>query len=903
MSNRAATQPEGWLSFSGTSYLSDTLDTYSGIRFEFRAHTGASGSFFRHTSNTEYFLEAEETGGTLSFTASVRGVAGMLQSKTYKGITLDEWHTVLWAPDDHLFEIDDEDLGFDLTPASVRAVPVSFFTGLTNVDIGVFTKWDRFTNETYSPNRNFVPQSDGTYYDTVHTEYFQVLGDTPSYYTPETDPWGGDPDPGPDPGPDTGDTGTTGWLTFSPSAGTGSGVITVSADSSTDTAQRSKALRIVGENGTVIYVTVVQEGVPADFLLSPDELNFLDIGGTSEVEVYSTYGWVASAPEWITLSTLDSGQTGNMITGPSGTTTIEVTVGENAGKRNGSVVFTHELETLGSLQVYQSYVDAYLTLDSPNIQVPASGGTIKNGVNSNTKWSGTENKDYLRLSLSPDDTGTTAGLSGISGSSGHTPIYLIFGPNDEYEGRDGYVSFNCLGGTEPVLLNFTQAGVSIPFTVSPESLSFDHTGGTQTLSVSSNVEWTAEAPDWVELSASSGTSGETQITVSTENYTGDTALNGSIVFKYNNSVVATVSVSQEMTEAYLWIINNGTADTQITFTDDTSQVNIEYSDDSINWNSDNTITPGQKKYIRGDITASTKNVNAEVSLLLGPNNNCTIGGSLSSVSVNYPDYLGHKGGRCYRSFFRDSRVTDCQALLLDTNIPDFNPKRGLPFYRYFFRDCINLIIPPEFPPLEVKQDCFKAMFKGCTSLTTAPELPYTTLADSCYASMFEGCTSLTTAPELPATTLVQDCYWDMFSGCTSLTTAPELPATTVAAYCYYQMFKGCTSLTTAPELPATTVAPYCYTGMFAGCTSLTTAPELPATTLVINCYNGMFSGCTSLNYLKMDALEIVDITNPDYMLSGVAPTGTLVVPSAATYSDEDLREWTGMPSGWTIQRQ
>lgn len=169
------------------------------------------------------------------------------------------------------------------------------------------------------------------------------------------------------------------------------------------------------------------------------------------------------------------------------------------------------------------------------------------------------------------------------------------------------------------------------------------------------------------------------------------------------------------------------------------------------------------------------------------------------------------------------------------------------------------------------------IFLNCSSLVYPPELPIIELSDSCYEGMFENCTSLTTAPALPATTLANGCYFEMFSGCTSLTTAPALPATTLEGSCYESMFKNCTSLTTAPELPATTLAD--------------------------GCYKSMFSGCTSLNYLKMDALENVNIYTVEKMLVDVSPTGTLVIPAAATYSDSKIREWTGMPSGWTIVRQ
>ena len=205
----------------------------------------------------------------------------------------------------------------------------------------------------------------------------------------------------------------------------------------------------------------------------------------------------------------------------------------------------------------------------------------------------------------------------------------------------------------------------------------------------------------------------------------------------------------------------------------------------------------------------------------------------------------------------------------------------------------NLILPAT----TLGDSCYADMFSNCQNISTAPALPATTLTGGCYSAMFYGCTNLKSAPELPATTLEGSCYAYMFSGCTDLTVAPELPATTLAYDCYQYMFSGCTGLTVAPELPATAMAGECYRGMFLDCTSLTTAPTLPAISLDENCYQDMFNGCENLSYVK--AMFITD-TPIDYMplwLDGVAPTGTFVKNSAATWDRNDA----DIPSGWTVE--
>ena len=144
--------------------------------------------------------------------------------------------------------------------------------------------------------------------------------------------------------------------------------------------------------------------------------------------------------------------------------------------------------------------------------------------------------------------------------------------------------------------------------------------------------------------------------------------------------------------------------------------------------------------------------------------------------------------------------------------------------------------------------------------------------------------------------------FNMFKSCTSLINAENLVfPTTLKHFCYTWMFEGCVSLVTAPKLPATTQAAQydVYHGMFKGCTSLTKAPELPLTSISNNAYCEMFSGCTNLNYIKM--MGITGIGNSygtRNWVSGVAPSGTFVKNSAATWNETGV---DGIPNGWTVE--
>ena len=63
------------------------------------------------------------------------------------------------------------------------------------------------------------------------------------------------------------------------------------------------------------------------------------------------------------------------------------------------------------------------------------------------------------------------------------------------------------------------------------------------------------------------------------------------------------------------------------------------------------------------------------------------------------------------------------------------------YYR-MFENCISLVNAPQLPSKTLVGYCYDLMFSGCTSLTTAPELPAKTVAQFAYYRMFDGCSSL-----------------------------------------------------------------------------------------------------------------------------------------------------------------
>lgn len=398
---------------------------------------------------------------------------------------------------------------------------------------------------------------------------------------------------------------------------------------------------------------------------------------------------------------------------------------------------------------------------------------------------------------------------------------------------------------------------------SPSAMTISATSGTYEITVSSLYNpWSATTNDnWLTINPTTGGTGNTTVTVSVSENTGQSNRTSDIHLTDGIADV-TCQITQEFdrkNEYLTFVITNGG---DINWRDNKQSATytgktIEYSlDNGETWNS---ITSAS------GIAAPTIGVSeGDVIRFRGNNSNYALDNS------NYFTYFG-------------SSSTTAQ----------FNVEGNI----------MSLIYGDNFIGQTTITDnfVFACLFKNCSGLKSAENLilPATAVTASSYRAMFSNCTGLTLAPELPATTLADSCYKYMFENCQVLTTAPELPGT-AAQSCYSTMFLNCKMLRTAPSiLPSPTTEKQCYEKMFSGCTVLKTAPELPADVLVTSAYTGMFGGCVHLNYIKCLATDLTGASCTKNWVQNVSPSGTFVKASSADWSG--LTGANGIPSGWDVE--
>lgn len=513
-------------------------------------------------------------------------------------------------------------------------------------------------------------------------------------------------------------------------------------------------------------------------------------------------------------------------------------------------------------------------------------------------------------------------LSQNSGNSGETIITITADTYSDLSARTNSIIVKSSSNTAVTkTVNITQQPREAKsISTSPSSISVASSGGTYSINIMSNGEWTATTiPSWISLSQISG-SGNTTITVSVDTYTLSARTNDLIFSTIDNT--ATVEISQSATIPSLSLspstiiapYTGGTYSLTINsnyYWSITVPDNITVSQNSGTGTTTISVYVGVN-YFPSAVTETivvTDSVNSQ---------NCTVsqaawGGSpyyhqyftmnvseggkitFSRASGVHYSYYSIDGGSTWNDINSLSAVTAGEVIMIKSDGGIVSFRSGTNFTTAVFSvegNIMSLFYADDFIG-KVGAMSLNSFFKDITGLTSAENLilPSTSVTSSFYSYMFQGCTGLTKAPELPAiivsaTTLNDNgCYFGMFENCTSLRTAPDLPSTTLAGECYKRMFHNCTSLTSAPTLPATVLTSFstaswtggCYEEMFSGCISLRTMPTISATSVAQYSCKGMFRGCTSLTGLTSLLSTSVAKRCYEEMFSGC--TSLSIVPS------------------------
>ena len=290
----------------------------------------------------------------------------------------------------------------------------------------------------------------------------------------------------------------------------------ITAAKNTTSARRTATVSFKAGTKTV-EVSIAQDA-PGAPVATPTSLEFEAGGGSKNVSLSCGTAWAATSDQtWCTL---------NKTTG-TGDATIVVSAATNTATtaRTATITIKAENGLSTTVNITQKAADVILTVTPATQTVKAAGGNGSLTVESNTGWTATSDQAWCRIATA---SGTGSGT-----------IALTIDENKTIAPRTATITVKA--GTLSRTATVTQDGADIILTVTDTS--FNAEGGTGTITVTSNTDWTASSDQtWCSLRTTSGT-GTGTISLTVAENTSTTQRKATITVKAG-SKTASATVTQ-----------------------------------------------------------------------------------------------------------------------------------------------------------------------------------------------------------------------------------------------------------------------------------------------------------------------------------------------------------------------
>jgi len=254
--------------------------------------------------------------------------------------------------------------------------------------------------------------------------------------------------------------------------------------------------------------------------VSVESLSFTSPAGSMSFTVTSNTSWtIKSDHEWCTVSS----------TSGSNDATITVNVTENTSRSSRSATITISSNDAGSVKVSitQAAANSDLQLNKNNLSFTATGGSDSFTITANVNWTITSDQTWCTVSTS-------------SGSKNGT-ITVNVSENNSIDSRSASITVKA--GDMSQTIAVTQSGANPTLQLNMTSMAFDSSGGSESFSITSNTNWTAESNrSWCTLSSSSG-SGDGKVIIIVSENTSTDSRTATITVKAGN-VTQTITITQ-----------------------------------------------------------------------------------------------------------------------------------------------------------------------------------------------------------------------------------------------------------------------------------------------------------------------------------------------------------------------
>ncbi len=293
------------------------------------------------------------------------------------------------------------------------------------------------------------------------------------------------------------------WCTISPSGGNknSEGKLMVSVEPYTEAGPaRTVNITFLTNDLAPQVVTVTQTSPVPTFEVSPVSLEFEGDGGAQTFSITSNMVWTVKVEDnkpWCTVDVEDG----------NGSATVKVTVGFASVGQNRDATITIKPGVDGVtakiVKINQVANSPVLTLSTNKLKFKGEGERHPLSITSNVAWIATvKSGDETWCSINPNHAESSADVNVTVSATG------VGQP------RNTTITFTA-EGIEPQTLTIEQDALAPKFELSSPVLNFVASGGEKTITITSNVAWTASVESgktWCTLSSDNG-DGSGQVTV------------------------------------------------------------------------------------------------------------------------------------------------------------------------------------------------------------------------------------------------------------------------------------------------------------------------------------------------------------------------------------------------------
>lgn len=286
---------------------------------------------------------------------------------------------------------------------------------------------------------------------------------------------------------------------------------------------RTAILTFAPQGGTQQQVTITQAAAVKKLAVSSATLSYTSVASNKSVEITANIDWSASSnAAWLTI---------DKATG-SGSATLVCSAAENTGATSRTAKVTLSATGLTSqiINVTQGAAAAQLIPTPSATAFLSSGGNHTVNVVSNCAWAVSSSHTWLKPS--------------VSSGNGNVTVTCTADNNATTAIRSATLTFSAAGVANQVI-TFTQGAASPMVEISPATLGFYASGGSASVTVTSNTSWSISSNQtWLSLNKSSGTGGSTFVCTADAN-TQTYARTATVTITATGVAAQTITIGQD----------------------------------------------------------------------------------------------------------------------------------------------------------------------------------------------------------------------------------------------------------------------------------------------------------------------------------------------------------------------